>query len=69
VKSLTNERFKKYYTDLPHEIKRQVRIASIRYTDEPMGEVKIINDFRPSSDQLTLKDDNVKITIALKIIR
>ncbi len=40
--------------------------SKIRYTDEPMGELKIINDFLPSPDQLILKDDNVKITIALK---
>jgi hypothetical protein len=40
--------------------------SKIRSTDEPMGELKIINDFLPSPDQLILKDDNVKITIALK---
>jgi len=40
--------------------------SKIGYTDEPMGELKIINDFLPSPDQLILKDDNVKITIALK---
>ena len=38
----------------------------IRYTNEPMGELKIVNDFLPSPDQLILKDDNIKITIALK---
>ena len=40
--------------------------SKIKYTDEPIGELKIINDFLPSPDQLILKDDNVKITIALK---
>jgi len=40
--------------------------SKIRYTDEPMGELKIINDFLPSPDQLILKDNNIKITIALK---
>jgi predicted DNA binding CopG/RHH family protein len=40
--------------------------SKIKYTDEPIEKIKIINDFLPSPDQLILKDDNVKITIALK---
>ena len=40
--------------------------TKIEYTDEPLGELMVINDFLPSPDQLILKDDNVKITIALK---
>jgi len=38
----------------------------IKYTDEPMGKLKVINDFLPSPDQLVLKEDNVKVTLALK---
>jgi predicted DNA binding CopG/RHH family protein len=37
----------------------------IRYTDEPIGKVKIISDFLPSPEELVLKDETVKITIAL----
>jgi len=37
----------------------------IKYTDEPMGKVKIIPDFLPSSEELALKDETVKVTIAL----
>jgi predicted DNA binding CopG/RHH family protein len=37
----------------------------IKYTDEPMGEVKIIKDFLPAPEQLILKEDNVKVTISL----
>jgi len=40
--------------------------SKIRYTDEPMGELKIIKDFLPAPDQLILKEENVKVTIALK---
>ncbi len=36
-----------------------------KYTDEPIGEIKIIKDFLPSPEQLAFKDDNVKITITL----
>jgi predicted DNA binding CopG/RHH family protein len=40
--------------------------SKIRYTDEPMGELRIIKDFLPPPDRLVLKEENVKITIALK---
>ncbi|MBI5695791.1 MAG: CopG family transcriptional regulator [Nitrospirae bacterium] len=38
----------------------------IVYTDEPMGELKVIKNFLPPPEQLVLKEDNVKVTIALK---
>ncbi len=38
----------------------------IKYTDEPIGKVKVISDFLPPPDQLVLKEDNIKVTIALK---
>jgi predicted DNA binding CopG/RHH family protein len=37
----------------------------IKYTDEPMGDVKIVKDFLPSPQELAFKEDTVKITIAL----
>jgi len=37
----------------------------IKYTDEPMGKLKIVKDFLPPPDQLVLKEENVKITISL----
>ena len=37
----------------------------ISYTDEPMGNVKIVKDFLPAPDKLVLKEENVKVTIAL----
>jgi predicted DNA binding CopG/RHH family protein len=40
--------------------------SKIRYTDEPMGELRVIKDFIPPPDQLVLKEENVKITISLK---
>jgi predicted DNA binding CopG/RHH family protein len=38
----------------------------IRYSDEPMGKVSVIEDFLPPPDQLVLKEEKVKVTIALK---
>jgi len=37
----------------------------IKYTDEPMGTVRIVSDFLPSPEELALKDETIKITIAL----
>ena len=38
----------------------------IRYTDEPRGELRVVKDFLPPPDQLVLKEENVKVTIALR---
>ncbi|MEW6003672.1 MAG: CopG family transcriptional regulator [Nitrospirota bacterium] len=38
----------------------------IKYTDEPMGELRVVKDFLPTPDQLVFKEENVKITISLK---
>ena len=38
----------------------------IKYSDEPMGKLKVIKDFLPSPNQLVFKEDNIKVTIALK---
>ena len=37
----------------------------IKYTDEPMGEPNVVQDFLPPPGQLMLKDDRIKITISL----
>lgn len=37
----------------------------IKYTDEPMGRVEVVPDFLPSPEELALKDETVKVTIAL----
>jgi hypothetical protein len=37
-----------------------------KYTEEPMGELKVVKDFLPSPDQLVLREDNVKVTISLR---
>jgi predicted DNA binding CopG/RHH family protein len=39
--------------------------SKIKYTEEPMGELKVIKDFLPPPDKLVLKEENVKITISL----
>jgi len=35
------------------------------YSDEYIGEIKIIEDFLPKPEDLVLKNENVKVTISL----
>jgi hypothetical protein len=37
-----------------------------KYTDEPMGELKVVKDFLPPPHQLELREDHVKVTISLR---
>ena len=37
----------------------------IKYSDEPIGKVKVIKDFLPSPEELALKEETVKVTISL----
>jgi len=39
--------------------------TKIKYTEEPMGELRIIKDFLPKPEELALKEENIKITISL----
>ena len=36
--------------------------VKIKYTDETMGEPRVIRDLLPSPDQLAFRDEDVKIT-------
>jgi hypothetical protein len=36
--------------------------SKIKYSDEPMGKLKVVNDFLPPPEQLVVKEDNVKVT-------
>ena len=38
---------------------------SIQYSDEPIGEIKLVTDFLPSPSELALKNKNTKVTISL----
>ena len=36
-----------------------------KYTNEPLGRLKIVEDFLPPPDQLVLKEEGVKVTLSL----
>ena len=38
---------------------------SIVYTNEPMGEVRVVEDFLPSPEELAFREETVKVTISL----
>jgi len=38
---------------------------NIRYTDEPLGRLKVVPDFLPRPEDLIFRDEGVKVTIAL----
>ncbi len=42
-----------------------MKARAIKYTDEPIGEIKMISDFLPPPNQLVLKEETVKVTLAL----
>ena len=37
----------------------------IRYTDEPLADLCVIEDFLPSPEDLAFREDTVKVTMAL----
>lgn len=37
----------------------------ISYSDEPLGEVKVVKDFLPPPERLVLKEEGVKVTMTL----
>ncbi len=39
--------------------------AKTKYTDEPLGDLRVIPDFLPSPDELAFREEGVKVTIAL----
>jgi predicted DNA binding CopG/RHH family protein len=39
--------------------------GKIKYTNEPIGKVKLVEDFLPSPEELVLKDETIKVTISL----
>ncbi|KFI24034.1 BrnA antitoxin family protein [Nitrosococcus oceani] len=37
----------------------------IQYSEEPIGEIKLVSDFLPSPEELALKNKQTKVTISL----
>ncbi len=39
--------------------------SRVKYTDEPLGDVRIVEDFLPPPRDLVFKEDKIKVTMAL----
>jgi hypothetical protein len=37
----------------------------IRYTDEPLGKLRVVPDFLPAPEDLVFRDEGIKVTLAL----
>ena len=46
------------------EVKRFMN-KTIKYSNEPIGDIKLVPDFLPSPKELALKNKNTKVTISL----
>lgn len=42
-----------------------MRKRTAKYTDEPLGKVKIVADFLPKPDELVPKEELIKVTLSL----
>ena len=50
--------------DIGEEANRLMK-KTIKYTDEPMKLGKVVDDFLPPPSKLVLREDTVKVTLAL----
>ena len=39
--------------------------TKMKYTDEPLGKLKVVPDFFPPPEDLVFRDEGVKVTIAV----
>lgn len=39
--------------------------SRVKYTDEPLGDLRVVEDFLPPPQDLVFKEENVKVTMAL----
>jgi predicted DNA binding CopG/RHH family protein len=44
---------------------RESMKSKMQYTDEPMGNIRVVKDLLPTPEELALHDETVKITISL----
>jgi predicted DNA binding CopG/RHH family protein len=39
--------------------------TKIKYTNEPLGDVRVVKDFLPSPEQLAFNEEGIKVTLTL----
>ena len=43
----------------------KAKTKEVKYTDEPLGKLRVVDDFLPAPENLVFKEENVKVTITL----
>lgn len=38
---------------------------TVKYTNEPIGEIRVVADFLPPPDELVMKQETVKVTLSM----
>lgn len=46
------------------EVKKFMK-GKIKYSNEPLGKLRVVEDFLPPPESLALKEENVKVTMSL----
>lgn len=54
-----------YLEQVTGERGKRFMSKQIHYSDEPIGDIRLVADFLPSPKELALRDDQTKITISL----
>lgn len=45
--------------------RRSMKKSKVKYTDEPIGKIKVVPDFLPRPSELVAKEETVKVTLLL----
>ena len=51
--------------DIGERGKKSMSNQNVKYTDESIGKINILKDFLPAPEQLVVKEETVKVTLAL----
>ena len=46
------------------EVRKSMK-TKIKYSDEPIGKLRVVEDFLPPPEELVFKEENVKVTMPL----
>ena len=41
----------------------KAKTKKVKYTDEPLGKPRVVNDFLPPPEDLVFKEENIKVTV------
>lgn len=51
--------------DIGERGRKSMKKSKVKYTDEPIGKVKVVTDFLPKPSELVAKQETVKVTLTL----